>query len=200
MVMKRNKSVTVIEVDVEKIIKSIEYSILESKRNLYDACKILADLHEYNPKKYTQVRNELCFRKILTKSTISYLTSIGSYENGFLLKSHTNLPIAYNSLYTLTRLNKKDIETKIKSGELSSDTTLEEIRSWVSDDSDDQIEFVDKKVKKSEMLKSIEISIPQQIINSKLELIQKHLDQIKKLMKYANVEEVGILKKRINDD
>ena len=110
----------------------------------------------------------------------------------------------YPNAVNLITANKEYIvettEKRIKSGELSSDTTLEEIRSWISDDSDIQIEFVNKKTNQKDMLKIIEISISEKIVNSKLDLIEKHLEQIKTLMKYADVEEVGILKKRINDD
>ena len=77
---------------------------------------------------------------------------------------------------------------------------LEEARQWKQIDDDDDIQVVEVYEEVKDMKKSITIYFSENDIIKKYHQIEEHLKEIKRLMRYADIEVTGLLKRKIDGD
>ena len=77
---------------------------------------------------------------------------------------------------------------------------LEEARQWKQIDDDDGIQVVEIYEEVKDMKKGITIYFSENDIIKKYHQIEEHLKEIKRLMRYADIEVSGLLKRKIDGD
>ena len=77
---------------------------------------------------------------------------------------------------------------------------LEEARQWKQVDDDDGIQVVEVYEEVKDKKKGITISFSENDIIKKYHQIDEHIKEIKRLMKYADIEVTGLLKRKIDGD
>jgi len=196
---------------VKKFVDSLTHHILESHKNILQACKILADLkNDDDPDLFPKVRDELMDKKILSRSAIYGYATIGEFGNGFFLKNQNKIPLAYTTLLSIAEEVKSDsqmkrLENAIAKGLINRSTQEKHLYTILNLEKsvpkkDPQIGKQPDEDKDPNKLKIIEISVDRDILHDKQDDIIKHVNTIKKMMKYASVKEVKRLKENIDNE
>lgn len=183
--------------DVEEVIKKITNTWNKAAEYIIEVSKMLKELNDGDQKRWYAVRDALMERKIMSRTTISNLVNIG--KNQLLISNVDKLPPAYNTLWELSKLPKRELQSKFKDDLIKPELRLEDARKWSKSKKDDipvhqiEVEVTDKK-------KCIIISISDDYVNEHHEEIEDELLKIKMSMKYASVDAVGTLKRKIAGD
>ncbi len=168
---------------------------------------VASTLHQYQSNKdssesralWKEIKDTLIEKKIMSKTTISNLCKIG--ENQLLMQNVKKLPPAYNTLWELSRLPDSELRSKFKSGLITPQLKLEDVREWKTiQSSDDNVEVVEIEVQQSEYQKSIVISFKKSDIVNKHDVINQNIKKIKSMMRYANIELNGLLRTKIENN
>jgi hypothetical protein len=168
---------------------------------------VASTLHQYQSNKdsveakqlWKEIKDTLIEKKIMSKTTISNLCKIG--ENQLLKQNIKKLPPAYNTLWELSRLPDSELRSKFKSGLITPQLKLEDVREWKTvQSSDDNVEVVEVEVHQSEFQKSIVISFKKSDIVNKHDVINQNIKKIKSMMRYANIELNGLLRTKIENN
>jgi hypothetical protein len=168
---------------------------------------VASTLHQYQSNKdsveakqlWKEIKDTLIEKKIMSKTTISNLCKIG--ENQLLKQNIKKLPPAYNTLWELSRLPDSELRSKFKSGLITPQLKLEDVREWKTvQSSDDNVEVVEVEVHQSEYQKSIVISFKKSDIVNKHDVINQNIKKIKSMMRYANIELNGLLRTKIENN
>lgn len=168
---------------------------------------VATTLHQYQSNKdsresrelWKEIKETLIEKKIMSKTTISNLCKIG--ENELLKQNINKLPPAYNTLWELSRLPDSELRSKFKSGLITPQLKLEDVREWKTiQRSDDNVEVVEVEIQQSDFHKSIVISFKKTDIVNKHELINQNIKKIKSMMRYANIELSGLLRTKIENN
>lgn len=179
----------------ERIIAKITNTWNKAAKYIIDVSKILRDLQDGDQKIWSEVRDTLIERKIMSRTTISNLISIGKKE--LLTQNVEKLPPAYNTLWVLSTLDDKELQSKLDDGLLTPELRLEDARKWKQPE---EFPTVVIEEDESDKKKSIVISIPDEYVIHNYEQIDQDLMRIKMMMKYASVDPVGTLKKKLAGD
>ena len=191
------RSNTNVSVEVEQVIKKITNAWNKAAEYIIEVSVMLNDLQNGDKKTWSQVRDTLIERKIMSRTTISNLINIG--KNQLLISNVDKLPPAYNTLWELSKLPKRELQSKFKDDLIKPELRLEDARKW-SKSKKDEIPVHQIEVEVSDRKKCIIISISDDYVNEHHEEIEDELLKIKMSMKYASVDAVGTLKRKIAGD
>lgn len=183
--------------DVEQVIEKITNTWNKAAEYIIEVSKMLKDLSEDDQKKWYAVRDELMKRKIMSRTTISNLIKIA--KTPLLVSNVDKLPPAYNTLWELSKLPKAELQSKFKNNLIKPELRLEDARKW-SKSKKAEIPVYQVEVEVTDRKKCIIISISDDYVNEHHEDIEGELLKIKMSMKYASVDAVGTLKRKIAGD
>jgi hypothetical protein len=191
---------TQVSLQVDEIIKKISFSWNKAREYIIDVAVLLNQYQsdKNNQQLWYQIRQELIQRGIIGKTVISNLCSIG--RNEVLLKNIHLLPNAYTTMAALASIPEKELNKMFKSGQITPDLKLEQIRQWKTLSDIDGVEVLEVVQNKNEKLKAVTIYISESDIVRKYELIDQLLLDLKSKMRYATIERNGLLKKKITGD
>jgi hypothetical protein len=191
---------TQVSLQVDEIIKKISFSWNKAREYIIDVAVLLNQYQsdKNNQQLWYQIRQELIQRGIIGKTVISNLCSIG--RNEVLLKNIHLLPNAYTTMAALASIPEKELNKMFKSGQITPDLKLEQIRQWKTLSDIDGVEVLEVVQNKKEKLKAVTIYISESDIVRKYELIDQLLLDLKSKMRYATIERNGLLKKKITGD
>ena len=199
-----NKKTTSItkSTDVEIVINQITNTWNKAAEYILEVATIINKHATYNDSvgknKWREIREALIERKIMSQTTISNLCQIAKRQ--ILYDNVQLLPPAYNTLWELSKLEDKELKDKFKKGLIHPVLKLEEARQWKQIDDDDDIQVVEVYEEVKDMKKSIAIYFSENDIIKKYHQIEEHLKEIKRLMRYADIEVTGLLKRKIDGD
>jgi len=188
--------------DVETVISQITNTWNKAAEYILEVATIINTHATYSDstgkKKWKEIRETLIERKIMSQTTISNLCQIAKRQ--ILYDNVKLLPPAYNTLWELSKLEDKELKDKFKKGLIHPVLKLEEARQWKQVDDDDDIQVVEVYEEVKNMKKGITISFSENDIIKKYHQIDEHIKEIKRLMKYADIEVTGLLKRKIDGD
>lgn len=129
------------KIDLDEAIPKFEAAWHKTVDALFEMIQLIE--HYRSRPGFETLRQELHDRGIIKDSVMSMLHTIAS--NKILLDTNNRkfLPPAYNTLYSLAKIDSKILEKKLSKGEITPDLKLEQARQWSSQFS------AKKKVKKS---------------------------------------------------
>jgi hypothetical protein len=209
------QEITTSKEHIQQFVQSISRSLLNARKNIFDACKLLADLQKNDRQTFSKVKDELISKNILSKTAIYNFTKIGSWKDGFLIKNQENLPLSYKTLneiaVSIGEDNKKftKLQQALKTGKISQSTEEKDIQVLFRDRTsniqpvnlkDEQVEYIEDDTPVNTEIRIIEVTIDRDLLQDKKNQIIKDLNKIKTLMKYASVKEVGKLEQIIEDE
>ena len=211
--MAKQQLITVSE-NVKALVNSLSKHLLDAQRSIFEACKILGNLHQNDSITFKKVKDELIEKKILSQTAIYNFATIGKFQNGFLIKNQNKLPLSYKTLLSIADRvgedNKKfkKLETLIQNGKINKATEEKEISSFFNLEKlvdsykvdDEQIRTINNEERDPTEIKIIEIEINRDLLQDKQKDIIRDLKKIKTLMKYASVYEVGRLQEVIENE
>jgi len=152
-----------------------------------------------NKKLWSEVRDTLIDRKIMSRTIISNLCKVG--ENRLLTENVNLLPPAYNTMWELTKLSEEDLGGKFRDGLINPELKLEQVRQWSSlPITDVDFEIHEEETVLNENKRSITISFKEEDIVNNYEVIEEHLKSIQFMMSYADIQVSGLLKRKISGD
>lgn len=193
------RSNTNVSVEVEQLIKKITNAWNKAAEYIIEVSVMLNDLQNGDKKTWSQVRDTLIERKIMSRTTISNLISVG--KNKLLTSNVEKLPPAYNTLWVLSTLEDQELKSKLKEGLITPELRLEDVRKWKKSVDDDDFDVVEIVEEESDKKKCIVISISDDYVNHHHEDIDDDLIKIRMIVKkYGQVESVGTLKKKLAGD
>jgi putative cell wall-binding protein len=194
------KQSTSLSTDVNEIISKITFSWKKATEYIMEVAILLNQYQtdKEHQKLWFELRTELIERKIMSKTTISNLCSIGN--NQLLQKNMELLPPAYNTISELSRLSDDDLSDKFKTGLITTDLKLEDVRSWKSFKDIVDVDVIEKHKDKPDKIKSITISFTENQIIRSHDKIDSQLSQLKKMFRGADIEVSGLLKRKIDGD
>lgn len=193
------RSNTNVSVEVEQVIKKITNAWNKAAEYIIEVSMMLNDLQNGDKKTWSQVRDTLIERKIMSRTTISNLISVG--KNKLLTSNVEKLPPAYNTLWVLSTLEDQELKSKLKEGLITPELRLEDVRKWKKSVDDDDFDVVEIVEEKSDKKKCIVISISDDYVNHHYEDIDDDMIKIRMIVKkYGRVESVGTLKKKLAGD
>jgi hypothetical protein len=188
--------------DVETVINQITNTWNKAAEYILEVATIINTHATYSDstgrKKWKEIREALIERKIMSQTTISNLCQIAKRQ--ILYDNVQLLPPAYNTLWELSKLEDKELRDKFKKGLIHPVLKLEEARQWKQVEDDDGIEVVEVYEEVKDLKKSITIYFSEIDIIKKYHQIDEHLKEIKRLMKYSEIEVSGLLKRKIDGD
>jgi len=184
--------------DVEQVIKKITNAWNKAAEYIIEVSVMLSELQTGDKKMWSEVRDTLIERKVMSRTTISNLISIG--KNNLLTSNVERLPPAYNTLWVLSTLADQELKSKLKEGLITPELRLEDVRKWKKTAEDDDFDVVEIVEEESDKKKSIVISISDDYVIHNYESINQELMKIKMMLKYASVDAVGTLKKKLAGD
>ena len=188
--------------DVETVISQITNTWNKAAEYILEVATIINTHATYSDsigkKKWKEIREALIERKIMSQTTISNLCQIAKRQ--ILYDNVQLLPPAYNTLWELSKLEDKELRDKFKKGLIHPVLKLEEARQWKQVEDDDGIEVVEVYEEVKDLKKSITIYFSENDIIKKYHQIDAHLKEIKRLMKYSEIEVTGLLKRKIDGD
>jgi hypothetical protein len=188
--------------DVETVINQITNTWNKAAEYILEVATIINTHATYSDstgrKKWKEIREALIERKIMSQTTISNLCQIAKRQ--ILYDNVQLLPPAYNTLWELSKLEDKELRDKFKKGLIHPVLKLEEARQWKQVEDDDGIEVVEVYEEVKDLKKSITIYFSENDIIKKYHQIDEHLKEIKRLMKYSEIEVTGLLKRKIDGD
>lgn len=189
-----------VSLQVDEIINKISFSWNKAREYVIEVAILLNQYQsdKSNQKFWYQIRQELMQRGIMGKTVISNLCSIG--RNQVLLRNMHLLPNAYTTMAALASIPEKDLNKMFKSGQITPDLKLEQIRQWKTLSDIDGVEVLEVVQDKNDKLKSVVIYISESDIVRKYELIDQLLSELKSKMRYATIEKTGLLKKKLSED
>jgi hypothetical protein len=195
----QNKS-TSLSTNVDEIINQITFSWKKATEYIMEVAILLNHYQtdKVNQKLWFELRTQLIERKIMSKTTISNLCSIGN--NPILQKNIDLLPPAYNTITELSKIPEKELNEKFKTGLISPELKLEEVRSWKTYKDIVDVEVVEKPYEKPNTIKSITISFSEDTIIKSYEKIESQITDLKKMFRGAEIELSGLLKRKIDGD
>jgi hypothetical protein len=188
--------------DVETVISQITNTWNKAAEYILEVATIINTHATYSDstgkKKWKEIREALIERKIMSQTTISNLCQIAKRQ--ILYDNVQLLPPAYNTLWELSKLEDKELRDKFKKGLIHPVLKLEEARQWKQVEEDEGIETVEVYEEVKDLKKSITIYFSENDIIKKYHQIDEHLKEIKRLMKYSEIEVTGLLKRKIDGD
>ena len=188
--------------EVESVINQITNTWNKAAEYILEVAKIINTHATYDDpvgkKNWKEIREALIERKIMSQTTISNLRQIAKKQ--ILYDNVQLLPPAYNTLWELSKLEEKELKDKFKKGLIHPVLKLEEARQWKQVGDDDGIQVVEVYEEVKDMKRSVTIYFSENDIIKKYHQIEDNLKQIKKLMKYADIEVSGLLKRKIDGD
>lgn len=188
--------------DVEFVISQITNTWNKAAEYILEVATIINKNATYNDsigkKKWKDIRETLIERKIMSQTTISNLCQIAKRQ--ILYDNVQLLPPAYNTLWELSKLEEKELKDKFKKGLIHPVLKLEEARQWKQVDEDDGIEIIEVYEVAKDLKRSVTIYFSKDDIIKKYSQIDEHLKELKRKMKYANIEVTGTLKQKIDGD
>lgn len=184
--------------DVEQVIKKITNAWNKAAEYIIEVSVMLNELQSGDKKMWSEVRDTLIERKVMSRTTISNLISIG--KNNLLTSNVEKLPPAYNTLWVLSTLEDRDLKSKLKDGLITPELRLEDVRKWKKSVDDDDFDVVEIVEEESDKKKCIVISISDDFVHHNYESINQDLMKIKMILKYASVDAVGTLKRKLAGD
>ena len=188
--------------DVETVISQITNTWNKAAEYILEVATIINTHATYSDstgkKKWKEIREALIERKIMSQTTISNLCQIAKRQ--ILYDNVQLLPPAYNTLWELSKLEDKELRDKFKKGLIHPVLKLEEARQWKQVEDDDGIEVVEVYEEVKDLKKSVTIYFSKDDIIKKYSQIDEHLKELKRKMKYANIEVTGTLKQKIDGD
>jgi hypothetical protein len=136
-----NALVVLNKIDLVEAIPKFEAAWHKTVDALFEMIELIED-YRSRPG-FDSLRQELHDRGIIKDSVMSMLHTIAT--NKILLDTNNRkyLPPAYNTLYSLAKIDTKVLEKKFSKGEITPDLKLEQARQWSSQFS------AKKKIKKS---------------------------------------------------
>lgn len=188
--------------EVESVISQITNTWNKAAEYILEVASIINKHATYDDsvgkKKWKEIRETLIERKIMSQTTISNLCQIAKRQ--ILYDNVRLLPPAYNTLWELSKLEDKELKDKFKKGLIHPVLKLEEARQWKQIEDDDGIEVVEVYEEVKDMKKSVTIYFSENDIIKKYHQIEEHLKEIKKMMRYSEIEVTGLLKRKIDGD
>jgi hypothetical protein len=188
--------------DVENVINEITTTWNKAAGYILQVASIINKHASYEDKdgksRWKEIREALIERKIMSQTTISNLRQIAKKQ--ILYENVNLLPPAYNTLWELSKLEEKELKEKFKKGLINPVLKLEEARQWKQIVEDDGIQVVEVYEEVQEKKKGITIFFSENDIIKKYSQIEENIKEIKKLMKYADIEISGLLKRKIDGD
>ena len=188
--------------EVETVINQITNTWNKAAEYILEVATIINTHATYDDsvgkKNWKEIREALIDRKIMSQTTISNLRQIAKKQ--ILYDNVQLLPPAYNTLWELSKLEEKELKDKFKKGLIHPVLKLEEARQWKQVGEEDGIQVLEVYEEVKDMKKGITIYFTENDIIKKYHQIEENLKQIKKLMKYADVEVSGLLKRKIDGD
>jgi len=188
--------------EVETVINQITNTWNKAAEYILEVATIINTHATYDDsvgkKNWKEIREALIDRKIMSQTTISNLRQIAKKQ--ILYDNVQLLPPAYNTLWELSKLEEKELKDKFKKGLIHPVLKLEEARQWKQIGEEDGIQVLEVYEEVKDMKKGITIYFTENDIIKKYHQIEENLKQIKKLMKYADVEVSGLLKRKIDGD
>lgn len=110
----------------ENAVEEIKASWQKSIDSLIETAQLI---FEYSlSKEWKNIQRELAVRNIMNQSVVSMMLSIANSPVLTNPENRDKLPLSYNSLYHLSLLEEKEVETRIKDGEINTSIRLEDIR------------------------------------------------------------------------
>jgi hypothetical protein len=188
--------------EVETVINQITNTWNKAAEYILEVATIINTHATYDDsvgkKNWKEIREALIDRKIMSQTTISNLRQIAKKQ--ILYDNVQLLPPAYNTLWELSKLEEKELKDKFKKGLIHPVLKLEEARQWKQVEEDEGIETVEVYEEVKDLKKSITIYFSENDIIKKYHQIDEHLKEIKRLMKYSEIEVTGLLKRKIDGD
>jgi hypothetical protein len=188
--------------DVETVISQITNTWNKAAEYILEVATIINEHATYNNSegkaKWKVIRESLIERKIMSQTTISNLCKIAKRQ--ILYDNVQLLPPSYNTLWELSKLEDKELRNKFNKGLIHPVLKLEEARQWKQIEDDDGIEVVEVYEEVKDLKKSVTIYFSKDDIIKKYSQIDEHLKELKRKMKYANIEVTGTLKQKIDGD
>ena len=188
--------------EVESVISQITNTWNKAAEYILQVATIINTHATYDDpigkKNWREIRETLIERKIMSRTTISNLCSIAKKQ--ILYDNVQLLPPAYNTLWELSKLEEKELKDKFKKGLIHPVLKLEEAREWKHISDNDGIEVVEVYEEVKEYKKSIVISFTENDIIKKYHQIEENMREIKKLMKFSDIQVTGLLKRKIDGD
>jgi transcriptional regulator len=129
-VVMENEVVILEKIVIEEAIPKFEAAWHKTVDALFEMIELIED-YRSRPG-FELLRQELHDRGIIKESVMSMLHTIAS--NKLLLDSNNRkyLPPAYNTLYSLAKIDAKVLQKKFSKGEITPDLKLEQARQWSS--------------------------------------------------------------------
>lgn len=188
--------------EVESVINQISSSWNKATQYILEVAKIINTYSTYDDpvgkKHWREIRESLIERKIMSQTVISNLRQIAKqqlfYENIHLL------PPAYNTLWELSKLEEKELKSRFRKNLIHPTLRLQDVREWKKIEVDNDIEVVEVYEETKEMKKSIIISFTENDIIKKYHQIEENIREIKRLMKFSDIQVTGLLKRKIDGD
>jgi hypothetical protein len=191
-----------LSVEAIKIFDTITFKWSKATEYVLDIATILNDLQSDKGKQqlWYEIRSHLIDEKIMSKTVISNLCSIG--RNQVLYKHIDLLPPSYNALAELSRIPEDELSKKFKQGLINSSTLLSSVKQLRNVDyiDVDGVQVIEKHIDKKDKIKAVTIYLSESDIIKKHELINENLQKLKSMMRYADIEISGLLKRKIEDD
>lgn len=192
------RSNTEVSREVEQVITKITNAWNKAAEYIIEVSVMLNQLQTGDKKMWSQVRDTLIERKIMSRTTISNLISVG--KNKLLTSNVEKLPPAYNTLWVLSTLGDQELKSKLKDGLITPELRLEDVRKWKKTVEEDDFDVIEIEEEETDKRKSIVISISDDYVIHNYEKINQDLMKVKMMMKYADVEIVGSLKRKVEGD
>jgi len=195
-----NQQSSQLTTNVNEIINQITFSWKKATEYIMEVAILLNKYQsdKTNQKLWFELRKELIERKIMSKTTISNLCSIG--KNPILQKNMELLPPAYNTITELSKIPEQELNEKFKTGLISTELKLEDVRSWKIYKDIVDVEVVEQIYEKPDTIKSITISFKEETIIKSHEKIESQVNELKKMFRGADIEVSGLLKRKIDGD
>ena len=191
---------TSISSNVDEIINQITFSWKKATEYIMEVAILLNHYQsdKVNQKLWFELRTQLIERKIMSKTTISNLCSVG--KNPLLQKNMDLLPPAYNTITELSKIPDKELNEKFKTGLITPELKLEDVRSWKTYKDIIDVEVVEEIHEKPDTIKSITISFKEETIIKSHEKIELQITELKKMFRGASIEVSGLLKRKMDGD
>jgi hypothetical protein len=186
--------------DVEKIIDEITISWNKAASYIVEVSLLI---HKYqsdksNKELWREVRDTLIDRKIMSRTIISNLYTIGQKQ--VLINNTHLLPPAYNTLWELARLPDDELNRKFDEKLINPQLKLEEVRKWKLLDKVIDVDYIEIDNEESNLKGSINIYFTEdEIINNHV-LIGQKLEEIRSLFDNSTIKLSGLLKRKIEGD
>ena len=186
--------------NVDEIINQITFSWKKATEYMMEVAILLNhyQTNKVNQKLWFELRTQLIERKIMSKTTISNLCSIG--KNQLLQKNMYLLPPSYSTLTALSKIPEKELNEKFKTGLISPELRLEDVRLWETYKDIVDVDVIEKPHEKPNTIKSITISFSEDTIIKSHEKIESQITDLKKMFREAEIELSGLLKRKIDGD